>query len=308
MASIRKEIVVLAPAAVAWDAVRDVGAIHIRLAPGFVTGTTVEDGGAFRVVTFADGLVLRERIVTVDDDARRLVWSVVEGPFEHHNASVEVIDDDLGCRVVWTADLLPDEHAGTVAEIMERGLGLTKQTLEAALEPPAAVADKPALLGQDVFRSAPDRPTLHHVSLFVSDLEASIEFYTSGLGLTLRERFEDIVGRRAAGEFPFGVASVFLEAGDGRYVELHPAGQGTMAPPGFPLNHLALGVADVDSFYARALSARGSAIDIPIPDQHWDGTPLNVLMSGERPESMRMAFLQGPDGELIELYQSGDSG
>lgn len=308
MASIHKEIVVLAPAAAAWDAVRDVGAIHTRLAPGFVTGTTVEDDGAFRVVTFADGLVLRERIVTVDDDARRLVWSVVEGPFEHHNASVEVVDDGRGCRVVWTADLLPDEHAGTVAAIMERCLGLTKQTTEAAVEPAAAVADRPAGGGQGVFCPAPDRPTLHHVSLFVSDLEASTKFYTSGLGLTLRERFEDIVGRRTAGEFSFGVASVFLEAGEGRYVELHPAGQGTMAPPGFPLNHLALGVPDVDNSYARALCAGGSAFDIPIPDQHWDGTPLNVLMSGERPEPMRMAFLQGPDGELIELYQSGVSG
>ncbi|MGL4465003.1 MAG: SRPBCC family protein [Planctomycetia bacterium] len=132
MASIRKEIVVAAPAAAAWDAVRDVGAIHTRLAPGMVTDTTLEDGGAFRVVTFADGLVLRERIIAVDDATRRLVWSVVAGPFEHHNASVEVFGDDRECRVVWTADLLPEELAVTVAAIMERGLGLTKQTLEAA--------------------------------------------------------------------------------------------------------------------------------------------------------------------------------
>ena len=141
----------------------------------------------------------------------------------------------------------------------------------------------------------------------MSDLEASTRFYTAGLGLTLRERFEDIVGRRAAGEFPFGVASVFLEAGDGRYVELHPAGPGTMGPPGFPVHHLALGVADVDGAYARALAAGGSAVDIPVPDQHWDGTPLDVVMSGDRPEVMRMAFLLGPSRELIELYQARNS-
>ncbi|MEM7581918.1 MAG: SRPBCC family protein [Acidobacteriota bacterium] len=307
MASIRKEIFVQVPATAAWDAVRDVGAIHTRLAPGFVTDTTIEDGGAVRVVTFADGLVLRERIVALDDEARRLVWSVVDGPFEHHNASVQVMDDGLGCRVVWTADLLPDEQADTVAAIMESGLGLTKQTLEAAVEPAAAVADRPAGREQAVFCSAPDQPTLHHASLFVSDLEASTKFYTSGLGLTLRERFEDIVGQRADGEFQFGLASVFLEAGDGRYIELHPVGPGALSPPGFPLNHLALGVADLDSAYARAISAGGSTIDIPVPDQHWNGSPLNVVMSGERPEPMRMAFLLGPDGELIEMYQSGVS-
>lgn len=95
-----------------------------------------------------------------------------------------------------------------------------------------------------------DQPTLHHVSLFVSDLEASTKFYTTGLGLTLREEFQDIIGRGASSDFPFGVASVFLEAGNGRYVELHPAGAGAMSPPGFPMNHLALGVVDVDAAYA----------------------------------------------------------
>ena len=48
-----------------------------------------------------------------------------------------------------------------------------------------------------------NRPTLHHVSLFVSDMEASKRFYTSGLGLTLREEFRDIIGLRESGEFPF---------------------------------------------------------------------------------------------------------
>lgn len=36
--------------------------------------------------------------------------------------------------------------------------------------------------------------------------------------------------RGRANEFPVGVASVFLEAGAGRYVEPHPAGQGAMSP------------------------------------------------------------------------------
>ncbi|MHA7653890.1 VOC family protein [Mycobacterium sp. ML4] len=161
-------------------------------------------------------------------------------------------------------------------------------------------------LDQRVFCPA-DRPTLHHVSLFVSDLAASMRFYTSGLGLTLREEFRDIIGRRASGEFPFGVASLLLEAGDGRYIELHPAGHGVMSLPGFPLNHLALGVIDVDAAYLQALAAGAAPFDIPVPGQHWDGAPLDVTMSGDRPEPMRMAFLQGPSGELIELYQAAST-
>ncbi len=149
-----------------------------------------------------------------------------------------------------------------------------------------------------------DEPILHHVCLFVPDMDASIAFYTSGLGLFLREEFDDIIGLRPPGRLPFGLASAFLQAGDGRYVELHPAGDGEMSPPGFPMNHLAFAVVDVDVAYERALVAGGSAFGFTIQGEAWDGSPLDVVMSGKRPEPMRMAFLQGPSGELIELYQA----
>lgn len=58
------------PRQFAWAAVRDVGEVHSRLAAGFVTSTVLED--SVRTVTFANGFVARERIVTVSDDMR---WS-----------------------------------------------------------------------------------------------------------------------------------------------------------------------------------------------------------------------------------------
>lgn len=106
-----------------------------------------------------------------------------------------------------------------------------------------------------------------------SDIEGSTRFYTDGLGLTLSRSFSHIIGHRAAGTFPSGVASVFLEAGAGRYIELRPAGDATMSPPGFPLNHLAFGVADVNAAYARALAAGAKSVEIPVPDEQWDETP-----------------------------------
>ena len=130
MASIHKEIVIETSPKRVWDAVRDVGAVHERLAPGFVVDTRLEAGA--RVVTFANGLVARELIVDVDDEARRLAWAVVGSPrLTHHNASMQVFDDgDRGSRVVWIADLLPDEIAGTIAAMIEEGLGAMKKTLE----------------------------------------------------------------------------------------------------------------------------------------------------------------------------------
>jgi carbon monoxide dehydrogenase subunit G len=129
MASIHREIRIDSGADDVWAAVRDWGAPHKRLAPGFLVDSRVE--GDARIVTFANGLVARELIVDVDDSARRLVWAVVGGRLTHHNASMQVFADGQGrSRVVWVADLLPNELAGHVGGLIEQGLGVMKQTLE----------------------------------------------------------------------------------------------------------------------------------------------------------------------------------
>ncbi len=129
MASIRKEISTTARPDDVWGALRDVGALHTRLVPGFVTDTRLEPG--VRIVTFGNGTVVREKIVTIDESERRVVWSAVGGSLTHHNASAQVISDAGGkTRVVWIADLLPDEAAGPIAALMEQGMAVMKQTLD----------------------------------------------------------------------------------------------------------------------------------------------------------------------------------
>ena len=128
MASIHREVLIAASPESVWDAVRDVGAPHVRLAPGFVVDTKLEDGA--RIVTVANGLVARELIVDVDDKVRRLAWAVVGGRMTHHNASMQIFPDGAGSRVVWIADLLPNELAPIIAGMIEQGLGLMKKTLE----------------------------------------------------------------------------------------------------------------------------------------------------------------------------------
>ena len=128
MASIRKEIAVDNRPERVWDALRDVGALATRVVPGFVTDTKLEDGA--RIVTFGNGMVARELIVDVDDEARRVVWSVVGGRFTHHNASVQVFDDgNGGSRVVWIADLLPNEIAGDIRAMIEQAAKVMQPTL-----------------------------------------------------------------------------------------------------------------------------------------------------------------------------------
>lgn len=130
MASIRREIDIAAPPDAIWDALSDWGALHQRLVPGFATDARLD--GEDRIVTFFTGAVLRERLVTRDAEVRRLVWSIVDGPYSHHNGAAQVHPRaDGATRVVWTADLLPDAAAPATAEAMQRGLETMKRTLEA---------------------------------------------------------------------------------------------------------------------------------------------------------------------------------
>jgi hypothetical protein len=133
VASIHREVLIDARPDAVWDALRDIGAIHTRLAPGFVTDVRLEEGNRARVVTFGNGMTARELIVDVNDQERRLVWSAVGGPMTHHNASAQVFPDgDARSRFVWIADLLPHEVAPTIAGLIDQGLAVIKQTLERA--------------------------------------------------------------------------------------------------------------------------------------------------------------------------------
>lgn len=130
MATIYQEITIDARPEHVWDAIRDVGAIHERLAPGFVVDVRLEEGA--RVVTFGDGRVIRELIVGIDDAARRLAYAAVGVPERrHHNASLQVFAAENGAsRLVWITDILPDTAAETLARNMGRGLAAAKRQLE----------------------------------------------------------------------------------------------------------------------------------------------------------------------------------
>jgi hypothetical protein len=129
VATVRRAIDVEVPIDVVWDAVRDFGALHERLAAGYATATRVE--GDDRVVTFVNGAVFRERLISSDDDGHRLAWTIVDGPWTHHNGSVELFTDSEGrTRLVWTTDMLPHDTVHDTEAMIDQACGLMKDTLE----------------------------------------------------------------------------------------------------------------------------------------------------------------------------------
>ena len=133
MASIRKEIQTAATVDQVWDALRDVGALHTRLVPGFVVDTRLEPGE--RIVTFGNGMVVREQILDINDDMRRVAWSAIGGALTHYNASAQVFANvDNRATVVWIADFLPNEAAGQIGQMMEQGMAVMKVTLDRLAE------------------------------------------------------------------------------------------------------------------------------------------------------------------------------
>jgi carbon monoxide dehydrogenase subunit G len=120
MASIHKEILIDASPDHVWDALRDFGALHTRLAPGFVTDTRL-DGDA-RIVTFSNGTMAREILVDCDDQRRRLAYAIVSERIGQHSASAQVFAEGDGrTRFVWIADVLPNEIAHYMDAQMDQG-------------------------------------------------------------------------------------------------------------------------------------------------------------------------------------------
>jgi carbon monoxide dehydrogenase subunit G len=136
IASIRHEVVVARRPSEVWDVLRDVGAVHRRLLPGRVQDVSID--GSVRTLTMPDGHIVRELIVAVDDDTRRLAYAVIEGarpPLQHHHATFQVFaEGDEQSRLVWTTDILPDTLADLIRERSARGAVEMKRVIESAGE------------------------------------------------------------------------------------------------------------------------------------------------------------------------------
>ena len=130
MATIIKEVRSPRPAAEAWALLRDFSAVY-DLAKGFVTKAEMEPSGA-RLVTFVNGVQVREWLVSADDGAMRLVYAINDSPnFTHYSAAAQVVAEGEGCRFVWTVDFLPAAMAAAQDGAMSAGIGAIGRVLGA---------------------------------------------------------------------------------------------------------------------------------------------------------------------------------
>lgn len=129
MASIHKEFEVAATARDVWNAVRDFGAVHTRLAPGFVIDAVMD--GDSRLVTFSNGTSARELLVDCDDSRQRLVYAVISERIRQHSASVQILQNgDERSRFIWTVDVLPNDIAPYISGQMDLSIAAMKEKLE----------------------------------------------------------------------------------------------------------------------------------------------------------------------------------
>lgn len=131
MATVRKSVMIERPASDVWDAISDAGQLHTRVVPGMVTNTTLKDEGEVRIVTFANGVVLKEFMISNNADVMRLVWSAQSDQWAHHNASLQIFaGDEATCEAVWTADVLPHAAGAMMEQFLTAGLSAMKAHME----------------------------------------------------------------------------------------------------------------------------------------------------------------------------------
>lgn len=128
MAHARAEIVVNASPDATWSIVRRFHGLHEWM-PG-IDDLVAE--GDDRVLSMM-GMSVRERLVSLDDDARSITYSIVDGvPVESHEATITVTEEGDGCRVVWSVTASPDEMAGLMQGIYQQALDPLKAKVEGA--------------------------------------------------------------------------------------------------------------------------------------------------------------------------------
>jgi glyoxylase I family protein len=128
----------------------------------------------------------------------------------------------------------------------------------------------------------------HHLALWVRDIEKSKSFYKDVLG------FKEVI--RFPHPWDANVRQiVMMDVGDGNCLEMFSdAPKGTI--PNGAYFHVAFRTDDVDALFKRVKAAGTTVIS----------APKDVLLQGDVPTTVRVAFFEGPDGEQLEFCQQID--
>lgn len=146
-------------------------------------------------------------------------------------------------------------------------------------------------------------PLLHHVALFAMDVDATLRFYIEGLGFTRRYEWNEAKATLPTGDVTFARRGVYLDTGNGTYIEIFPGGRVNADSSAGRLQHFALRVTNTEVAYRRALAAGARSYSFDVKPTPWNGEPTVFTHNGNPPFQARIAFLMGLDGELIEFYE-----
>lgn len=127
----------------------------------------------------------------------------------------------------------------------------------------------------------------HHVAIRTAKWDESLQFYTQGLGFTVRIEWGE-APRRA----------VMLDTGDGNYLEIferEPIANGP-SDDASAILHFALRASDVEAATERA-RASGAVVTLEpkVPE------PFTALGL-----KTKISFVKGPDGEIVEFFESDE--
>jgi len=107
MATGSVEVELKASADDAWAAVGDFAGVD-KIFPGLDSLVIEEDDRILGMF----GMEIRERLLELDNEQRRLVYSVIDGvPLESHKGIITVEEVGSGSKVTWAYEVTPDEMA-----------------------------------------------------------------------------------------------------------------------------------------------------------------------------------------------------
>ena len=126
----------------------------------------------------------------------------------------------------------------------------------------------------------------HHIALKCKDFDKSIKFYEA-LGCKVKMTWGEGEGRAA-----------MIDVGDGGCIELFAGGVGEKAEAeqSGEWIHLAVSCDDTDAAFETAISAGAEKRN----------APFDTVITAETPLPIRIAFVYGPDREVIEFFHVRD--
>jgi catechol 2,3-dioxygenase-like lactoylglutathione lyase family enzyme len=122
----------------------------------------------------------------------------------------------------------------------------------------------------------------HHIAIKCADFDKSKAFYTETLGMNIALQWGEGDDR-----------GCMMDIGGGSYIEIFAGGAKTDSPENSVI-HFCILVEDCDLYYNRVLKSGYAGKDAPFD---------LVIKAKEKELPIRIAFVYGPDNEVIEFFQ-----